>query len=217
MLIAAYTDFTVRALEQVRNPEMLGWGIVPLIAIVFYVYANEVQAKNWPVIFAGAGLFLMDVFNELTNGVILHLTDRAALWTTTGDTLYQPLVGWTAEIIFMFMIGGVVFAKVLPEDRKARLFGMNNRVALILGFSIFCVLVELVLRSAGIFHWEYGIWNVPWGLPTIVIFGYATFFAMAAWLYDMGDDRRRQWRTVLTLGAVDVAGVIVFGLLLGWL
>jgi hypothetical protein len=215
--LAAQTDFTVRALEQVRSTAHFGWGVVPLLAIIFYVYATEVQAKNWAAIFAGVGLFLMDVFNEVTNGVILHVSDRAALWTTTGPTLYQPLIGWTAEIIFMFAIAGVIFAKILPEDPKAKLLGLNNRVALVLGFSIFCVVVELILRSGGIFHWEYWFWDSPWGLPTITIFGYATFFAMAAWLYDMGDNRSRQFRVVGTLAAIDAAGVIVFGPVLGWL
>jgi hypothetical protein len=216
MPLAQYTDFTIRALDQVRSTAHFGWGVVPLIAIVFYVYATEVQAKNHPAIFAGVGLFLMDVFNELTNGVILHVSDRAALWTTTGPTLYQPLIGWTAEIIFMFAIAGVIFTKVLPEDRSARILGLNNRLALVLGFSIFCVLVEVVLRAAGIFHWEYWFWNWPF-IPLIVVFGYMTFFAIAAWLYDMGDDRRRQWRVVGTLGAIDAAMLILFGLILGWL
>lgn len=214
--LAVYTDFTVRALEQVRSTETFGWAIVPLIALVFYVYTSEVQAKNWPVIFAGVGLFLMDIFNEVTNGVILHVSDRAALWTTTGPTLYQPLIGLTVEIMFLFAIAGVIFAKALPQDRSTKILGLNNRWALVLGFSVFCVLVEVVLRAGGIFHWEYWFWNWPF-IPLIVIFGYGTFFAIAAWLHDMGDDRRKQFTVVGTMAVIDIAGIVIFGPILGWL
>lgn len=217
MLLAEYTNFTLRALEQVRSTANFGWGIVVLIAIASYIYTVEVQAKNWPVVFAGIGLFLMDVFNETVNALVLHFSERAALWTTTGPTLYQPLIGLTVEIMFLFSFAGIVFVKSLPEDRQMKILGLNNRVFMVFAFSIFSVLVELVLRSAGIFHWEYWFWGTPWGLPTIVVFGYATFYAMSAWLYDMGDNRARQLKVLGTLAAVDLAGILVFGVMLGWM
>lgn len=216
MPVAEYTDFTLRALDQVRSTTNFGWGIVPLIALVFYVYSSEVQAKNFAAIFAGVGLFLMDIFNEVTNVVIMHVSERAALWTTTGPTLYQPLVGLTVEIMFLFAISGVLFAKALPEGRAAKILGVNNRWFLITAFSVFAVIVEILLRAGGIFHWEYWFWNVPF-IPFIVIFGYGTFFAIAAWLYDMGDNRRKQFKVVGTLGAIDLAGIVLFGPILGWL
>ncbi len=214
--MAEYTDFTLRALDQVRNTANFGWGIVPLIALVFYVYTAEVQAKNFAAIFAGVGLFLMDIFNEITNGVIMHVSERAALWTTTGPTLYQPLIGLTVEIMFLFAIAGVLFTKALPEDRSAKILGVNNRLFLITAFSVFAVFVEILLRAGGIFHWEYWFWNIPF-VPLIVIFGYGTFFAISAWLYDMGNNRRRQFKVIGTLGAIDAAGIVLFGPILGWL
>lgn len=217
MLFAEYTDFTVRALDQVRNTSNFGWGIVVLIALTSYFYTVEVQAGRWPVVFAGIGLFLMDIFNETVNSLVLHFSDRAALWTTTGDTLYQPLIGLTVEIMFLFSIAGIVFVKSLPEDPAIKILGINNRVFMVFAFSIFSVMIELVLRSAGIFHWEYSFWNQPYGLPTIVVFGYATFYAMSAWLYDMGDDRKRQLSVLGALGAIDITGVLLFGPVFGWL
>ena len=217
MVLAEYTDFTLEALDQVRSTANFGWGIVVLIAITSYIYTVEVQAKNWPVVFAGIGLFLMDVFNETVNGLVLHFSEQAALWTTTGPTLYQPLIGLTVEIMFLFSFAGIVFVKSLPEDRELKILGMNNRVFMVLAFSIFSVMIELVLRSAGIFHWEYWFWGTPWGLPTIVVFGYATFYAMSAWLYDMGDNRAKQFKVLGGLAAIDIAGIVLFGLILGWL
>ena len=40
---------------------------------------------------------------------------------------------------------------------------------------------------------------------------------MSAWLFDMGDDWRRQLKVLGTLTAIDVIGIVVFGLILGWM
>ena len=82
-------------------------------------------------------------------------------------------------------------------------------------FSCVCVAVEVFLHAIGVFHWAYWWWNVPF-VPLIIVFGYMTFFGIAAWVYDMGSDHRRQLRVVGTLAAVDVAGLVVFGAV-GWL
>ena len=42
-----------------------------------------------------------------------------------------------------------------------------------------------------------------------------TFFAIAAWVYDMGPDHRRQLRVVGTVAAIDL--VLAVGLALGGL
>jgi len=37
-------------------------------------------------VFAGIGLWLVDWFNEIVNALVLHFSDRAAVWTVTGNT-----------------------------------------------------------------------------------------------------------------------------------
>jgi hypothetical protein len=96
-----------------------------------------------------------------------------------------------------------------------RMLGLPNRWLMILGFSCLAVAVEALLHAAGIFHWHYWWWNVPF-VPLIVVFGYMWFFGIAAWVYDMGRDHRRQLRVVGSLAAIDVAGLLVFGIM-GWL
>ena len=56
---------------------------------------------------------------------------------------------------------------------------------LVFAFSCACVVVELFLNWTGYFTWEYWWWNTPF-VPLIIVFGYMTFFAIAAWIYDMG-------------------------------
>ncbi len=211
----AVTDAAREALGMLRDGRTFEWSTVALLGLVFYVYAVEVERRRWDILLAGLAFWLMDWFNELVNSAILHATDRAPLWTVTGDTSYLILVGLGVEISLLFLVSGVVFVKTLPPDPKLRILGIPNRLVLVLAFSCLCVLVELFLESTGYFTWEYWWWNTPF-VPLIVIFGYATFFAVAAWVFDMGTDHRRQLRVVGTLAAVDVVLGVAFGLA-GWL
>jgi hypothetical protein len=213
--VSAVTDFTLEAQRQLRDPDNFSWTTVTLIAFVSYVYAVEFERKNYSAILAGLALWLMDWVNEVANSLVLHFSDRAAIWTATGDTSYQLLIGLNLEISFMFLVAGIVFCKCLPADPGQRLFGLPNRIVYILGFSIVSVAVEELLYTTNYFHWEYWWWNW-YSPPLIVLFGYATFYAVAAWVYDM-DSRRHQLRVVGGLAAFDVALLVVFGPLLNWI
>ena len=181
---------------------------------MIYVYAVEVERRRWDIVLAGLAFWLMDWFNELVNSAVLHGTDRAAIWTVTGDTSYLILIGLTIEISLLFLVAGVAFVKQLPA-RDVRIVGLPNRPVLVLVFSCFCVLVEVLLHATGFFHWEYWWWNVP-NVVLIVLLGYVPFFAVAAWVFDMGANRRRQLRVVGVIAAVDVTLGLVLGVA-GWL
>ena len=212
--VATYTDFAREAQEMLRDGSTFQWSTVALLGLA-YVYAVEVERRRLDIMLAGIAFWLMDGFNELVNSAILHVSDRAPLWTVTGDTSYLILIGLTIEISMLFLIVGRDLRQAAAGRPLMRILGIPNRVFLVLAFSCLCVVVELFLESTGYFHWDYWWWNTPF-VPLIVIFGYATFFGIAAWVYDMGDDRRRQLRVVGTLAAVDVALGVGFGLA-GWL
>jgi hypothetical protein len=213
--ITAVTDFTRDAERLLRDPDQFKWYTVTLVAFVLYVYSVEVERRRWDIVLAGVALWLVDWFNEVVNALVLHFSDRAALWTVTGDTSYLILIGLTIEISFMFAVAGVVFVKTLPADPRMRILGVPNRLFLALVFSCFCVFVEVLLHETGYFHWEYWWWNVPF-VPLIVIFGYLTFFLAAAYVYDLRDVRR-QARVVAGLAALVGGMVLVFGPLLEWI
>ena len=198
-----------------RDPSTFKWYTVALLAFVMYVYAQEVERRRFDIVFAGIALWLADWVNEIANSLVLHFTDRAALWTVTGDTSYLILIGLTIEISFMFAIGGVIYAKTLPADPATRVLGMPNRLAIALAFSLVATGVEVLLHATGYFHWEYWFWNVPFVLP-IVIFGYLWFFLVAAYVYDMGDVRR-QARFVGWMAGLVAAAIVVFGPILEWI
>src|SRR4051794_39757543 len=211
----AITDAARQALEILRDGRTFEWSTVALLAFVSYVYAVEVERRRFDIILAGLAFWLMDWFNELVNSAIFHISDRAPLWTVTGDTSYLILIGLNIEISMLFLVAGVVFVKQLPPDRTLRILGVPNRLFLVFAFSLLCVIVELFLNSTGHFTWEYWWWNKPF-IPLIVVFGYMTFFGIAAWVYDMGANRRRQLRVVGGLAGVNVVLAVAFGLA-GWL
>ena len=212
----AVTDAVEEARRMLRDGSDASWEIVTLLGLCLYVYAVEVERRRWDIVLAGLAFWLMDWFNELANSAILHASDRAPLWTTTGDTSYLILIGLTIEISLLFLISGVVFVKQLPADRDMKILGVPNRLFLVTAFSAFCVLVEVFLvEEAGIFHWDYWWWSTSFPF-LIVILGYMTFFGIAVWVYDMGANRRRQLRVVGTLAAVDAVAAVALGVT-GWL
>ncbi len=214
-MLATVTDFTLEAQDLLRDSSQFKWYAVTLLVFVMYVYAVEVERRRWDIVLAGVVFWLADWINEIANSLILHFSDRAALWTVTGDTAYLILIGLTLEISLMFAVSGVVFAKSLPPDPKQKLLGLPNRWTIAIAFSVLAVAVELLLHATGYFHWEYWWWNTPFVLP-IVVFGYLWFFMTAAWVYDQPDDRSRL-RIVGAMAAVVVVALVLFGPLLGWI
>ena len=216
MDLLAVTDAVEEAQKLLRSDATWQWSTVALLGLCMYVYAVEVERRRFDIVLAGIAFWLMDWFNELANSAILHAGDRAPLWVTTGDTSYLILIGLTIEISLLFLISGVVFVKQLPADRNMKILGLPNRLVLVTAFSVLCVVVEIFLvEEAGSFHWDYWWWSTSFPF-LIVIFGYMTFFGIAAWVYDMGANRRRQLRVVGTLAAIDVVIAVALGIA-GWL
>lgn len=213
--MGAVTEFTLEAQELLRDPSQFKWYAVTLLVLVMYVYSVEVERRRWDIILAGVAFWLADWINEIANSLVLHFTDRAALWTVTGDTAYLILIGLTLEISLMFAISGILFAKTLPADPRQKLLGLPNRWTIAIAFSVLAVAVELLLHATGYFHWEYWWWNTSFVLP-IVIFGYLWFFMIAAWVYDQPDDRARL-RIVGSMAAIVAVSLLLFGPLLGWI
>jgi hypothetical protein len=213
--VASIPQFTLEAQRLLRAPGQFDWSTVTLLALVVYVYAVEVQNANWSVVLAGLAFWLMDWANEIINALVLHFNGHAALWTVTGHSSFVILSGLTVEISLFFAINGVVFAKLLPADRSARILGLPNRWLMAIGLSLVSVGVELLLHADGVFHWYYWWWNVA-SFPVIVVFGYLTFYVVSFTVYDM-PKRARQVQVVGGLATLDLLAGLVFGPLLGWI
>ncbi|GAB0101830.1 hypothetical protein JMUB6875_07960 [Nocardia sp. JMUB6875] len=207
------TDHARVALELLRDSSQFKWYIIPLLLVVIYVYATEVERRNWNVLFAGLALWGMDLFNEIWNSLVFHATDRAPVWGATGPTAYQLLIGLNIEICFMFAIMGVVAAKMLPP-KETRIFGLPNRPVLIAANSAAAVGVEVLLNKAGVLTWDWSWWQADF--PYLIwLIGYVPFFVACFWVHDLPTVRSKALAVGAILG-IDALAVIIFGTL-GWL
>ncbi len=209
------TEASQQALKILRDADLFQWYVVPLFALVVYVYAVEIERRNWSIAFAGLAFFGMDLFNETWNALVLHFTDQSAVWTAPGATAYLIFVGLNIEISFMFAVAGVAFAKMLPGDKSLRILGIPNRWFFAAANSIFCVFVEVLLNRAGALVWEYPWWDFPM-VGLIVLVGYLPFMVVSFWVYDM-QRIRSKIATVAAIYAVDITAIIVFASLLNWI
>ena len=215
------TPESLQALDNIRNFDTLTWYVIPLLAIIFYIYTNEIkkarETGNWNAIYAGATVFGMDFINETWNGWVFHFTQYSALWTTPGESALKVMIGWNIEIIFMFLISGVVFANTVDEDRTKKIFGINNRWFWAIGYSIFCVFIESILNIGGLLVWSYPFWNLSFGgIWLIFFFGYFHFFVAAILVMRM-DSKRKKIITIITIyGIAIVMNIIGFGFLGMW-
>jgi hypothetical protein len=152
------TQASVAALNGMRDLTMIKWYVIPLLAIVIYIYVTEMkkarQTGNWDAIFAGLTVFGMDFFNETWNGWVFHFTNYSAFWTTPGDTALRTMIGWNIEIMFMFAISGIIYYHTLSEKKEERILGIPNRWFWAVGYSVFCVFVECLLNIGGHLVWE---------------------------------------------------------------
>jgi hypothetical protein len=213
LVAAGVPQFTREAEHLLRAPGLFEWSTITLLALAVYVYAVEVQRANWDVVLAGACFWLMDWANEIVNALVLHFNGHGALWTVTGHTSFLILIGLTVEITLFFAINGVVFAKLLPADRAARMLGLPSRWVMAVTLSLVSVGVELLLHADGVFHWYYWWWNVA-SFPVIVVFGYLTFYVVAFMVFYA--QRARQIQIVGALAGLDLLAGLLFGPLLGW-
>jgi len=209
------TDSASQALAILRNPSTFQWYVIPLFALIVYVYTVEVERRNWSLVFAGLAFWGMDWFNEIWNGLVFHFTNYAPVWGAPAKTAYLLLIGLNIEISFMFAIAGIAFSKMLPQDRKLKILGLPNRLFFAITGAIFCVIVELLLNAAGALTWDYTWWNVgaPW---LIFLIGYLPFFLVAFWVFDMPSVRQKAI-TVGSLLGFDAACLVLFAGILGWI
>ncbi len=202
-------EITVQTLEVVRSLKNLNWNIVVFLAFVLYVYGTAIEQKKWNQIAAGLALYAVHWFVEIVNSLIQHFSGHA-LWTASGGTAFVILIGVGIEISFMFSVAGLIMSKLLPEDKKMKILGINNRILFIVLNAFIVALIEVPLAASPIFHWVYP-W---WGMLTVWIIIYIPFFLAAFLCYDAKPKPRRIFIGGLFL--LDLIMLLVF-IPLGWI
>lgn len=203
-------EATQQALELLRNGDVFQWYLIPMLALVLYVYGNEYSQRHWRPIAAGLALYSVHWFYEILNALIQHFSGHA-LWTVPEGTAFLLLVGVGAELSLMFAIAGLVMSKFLPADPKMKLLGLPNRWVFAVGNAAFFAIFEIFLAMTPTFVWVYPWWGA---LPVFALV-YIPFFLAAFLAYDWPP--RRQIRIIGTMFAVDALMLVVFAGFLGWI
>ncbi len=205
-----HPELTAQALSILRNPVTFQWYFIPLLAFVVYIYFNEIQKKNWKGVAAGLALYMVHWFCEILNALIQHFSGHA-LWTVPTGTSFLLLVGVGWELSMMFSVAGLVFSKILPEDPKARLFGIPNRVFFAVLNAAFFSVFEIFLAGTPAFHWVYP-W---WGAIPVFLTVYIPFFLAANLAHDWPAARQKKFIGGLALA--NAVMLIVFAGMLKWI
>ena len=203
-------EVTQMALSILRKGDNFQWYVITLLALVVYVYTNEVAKKNWKGIAAGLALYSVHWFYEIFNALIQHFSGHA-LWTVPTGTAFLLLVGMGIELSFMFSIAGLVLSKLLPTDPNLKILGINNRLLFAVGNAAFFSIVEIFLAKTPTFAWVYP-W---WGAFPVFITVYIPFFLAAFYCHDWKP--KTQITFIGSVAAVDVLALIVFAGILKWI
>ena len=83
-------EATQQALSILRSGDTFQWYVLPLFALVLYVYFNEISKKNWKGVAAGLALYMVHWLYEIGNALIQHFSGHA-LWTVPTGTAFLLL------------------------------------------------------------------------------------------------------------------------------
>lgn len=207
-------ETSLEALSMLRDPSHFSWYVIPLFAMVVYTYFVEIGKKNWNLVLAALAIWGTEWCLEVINALFLHFTQYSAVWTEVGPTAYLIFVGVNIETTFMFAMMGIVFCRVLPEDRNMKILGIDNRLFLTFGYSIFCVFIEVLLNQIGVLVWNYWWWNFP-NVWLIIIFGYSLYYFIGFHVFDT-ESWNRKIGIVGGLWGAAILSTILF-VSLGWI
>ncbi|MBF0099359.1 MAG: hypothetical protein HQK77_00475 [Desulfobacterales bacterium] len=208
------------ALTQIRDVSTLEWYVIPLLALLFYIYSIEIKKAraigNWNAVLSGLTVFGMDFINETLNGWILCLSDQSALWTAPGKTALRTMVGWNVEIMFMFAISGLIYYHSMNDDNGKKIPSLTERWIFAIAISAFCVFVEWFLNKGGHLIWEYDFWNRSFkGVWLIFLFGYLHFYVAALWVIGMKRIQSKLITIAIIYSIAILGNIIGFGVM-GW-
>jgi len=208
------------ALEGLRDLSTIKWYVIPLMAVVFYIYTLEIRKAratgNWNAVLAGLTLFGTDFLFETVNGWVFHFTGYSALWTTPGDTALRTMVGWNVEIMFMFLLAGIIYYNTLSEGGNARMAGIPEKIFWAFAYAAFCVFVECLLNAGGHLVWVYDFWKLsPAGVLPIYFLAYVPLFLSPMVVISLKQTQGKLAYVAAVYGTAVAMNVFAFGVM-GW-
>ncbi|MFA5006124.1 MAG: hypothetical protein WC509_01460 [Candidatus Izemoplasmatales bacterium] len=195
------------AFAAVRTTDRFDWTFIALFAVVVYIYATELKHKNYKGVVAALSLYGVHWLYEIGNAVIGSASGYA-LWTVSPEsTSFILLVGVSWELSMMFSIAGLAMSKLLPDDPKKRILGMNNRILFAIGNAAFFAVFEIFLAGTPAFRWVYP-W---WGALPVFLTTYIPFFLAAFLMHDAAPKTQKRF-LLAVWGAVAVLLLVLIPL-----
>lgn len=207
------TEESIAALAELRRGGHFEWYVVNLIAFVVYVYASAIRRQEWDMVVTGLGFWAVEFVWEMLNGLVLHVSGHAALWTVAKKSVFLIYVGLNLEIALMFAVAPMVLFHLLPKERTVRILGIPNRLFIPIVFGLFCVGVEVVLSKWGVLVWSWAFWRFPhvW----LIALAYCGPFAGLVWILDNVSLRRKKQGMVAAM-AVAIGAHLLLANVLRW-
>jgi len=200
------TEASRLALERLRSTEHFEWYVVNLVAVVFYIYASAIRRKAWGDVYLAIAFSSLELIWEMANALVLHFTDRAALWTVAGKSSYVIYVGLNLEIALMFAVMPLVLFALIDG------LGKSYLVPALLG--VFCVAVECILNQWGALAWFWPFWR--WPFVALIVVVYAGPLMALAWARAHLSERDKR-RLAVAAPVAAVALHCFFALYLHWI
>ncbi len=190
---ASNQSFADLANQSIRNTDNFQWTFIALFAIVVYVLFSEIKNKNFNGVSAALALYGVHWLYEIGNAIIQSTTGYA-LWTVSPEsTSFIILIGVSWELSMMFAIAGLAMSKLLPEDPKMKILGMNNRVFFAILNAAFFSIFEIFLAGTPAFIWTYS-W---WGAIPVFVTTYIPFFLAAFLIYDAKPETKKRFLLIV--------------------
>ncbi|MBQ6654538.1 MAG: hypothetical protein IJM79_03335 [Erysipelotrichaceae bacterium] len=98
----------------VRSTENFNWTFIFILAVVFYVYWDNMQKKDYKVIAAGLATYGVHWLYEIANAVIAHIWGYPLWSVSNASTTFIILIGVCWELSMMFSLSGMICYKMLP-------------------------------------------------------------------------------------------------------
>ena len=182
---------------SIRSTSNFNWTFIALFAFVVFVYGSELKNKNYKGLVAALSLYGVHWLYEIGNAII-GAASGYALWTVSpSSTSFILLIGVSWELSLMFSIAGLVMGKLLPDDPKKKILGINNRILFAIGNAAFFAIFEIFLAGTPAFIWVYP-W---WGALPVFITTYIPFF-LAAFLVPDAKPKTQKLFLAITWGLV---------------
>jgi len=207
------TEASLKALSNLRNPDQVQWYVIPLLAVVAYIYLSEIERKNFSAVWLGVATWAGELIWEMGNGLVLHFSGTAPLWSTPGPTAFLIYAGLNIEITLFFALAGLLLVKCLPPDPNLKILGIGNRILLPIAGGLVSLLVEVILNRCGLLIWDWWFWR--WPHVYLIAAAYCAPALLLAWAHDHASlASKRKWALILLgLAAVCHLG---FATILGW-